>query len=450
MTPARRWLVGLGFTVGACVLAGGVLLSLIPSDAVLAQRLAGALGDASGVRVSVGAVHWHLRPLPVVVVDDVVTEQPLPVTLKKLSLYPDLSALWQRRIKLDLVELEGAVVPQKSLRGLGGGAKSGKLGGAVTTDSALSSDAKPGGDSWTLDALPLSRFVFRDVSWISRTGVAVVYDGQADFDAAWRPRTAQLRRPGVQPATDLSLSRQGEQDRWAVLLNAGGGTGHGELQVQTLGNGSLHLTGKLAPKGIEVASALKAFNRKPVIGGQASGTTTLSADGMSAIGLAQSLHTQTSFTMGPSTLLRFNLDKAVRSLGKAHDGQTRLDSVTGQLDTQNTPDGMLIDFTRVKATSGALSASGKARLMNRHIDAEVAVDLVDGVVGVPLRITGPLDKVTVSAPAGAVAGAVVGTAVLPGVGTAIGARLGAAIGNLFGSAPPTASAKPKTPVPPGR
>lgn len=440
MTPSRKWLVGMGLGVGACALVGGVLISLVPSDAVLAQRLTAALGDASGVKVSVGAVHWHLRPLPVVVVDDLVTDQPQPVTLKKLSLYPSISALWQRRIKLDLVELEGAVVPQQSLRGLGGAAKSVKSG-EIT-----------GADSWTLDKVPLSRFVFQDVSWISRSGVAVMYDGQADFDAAWRPRTAQLRRPGIQPVTDLSLSRRGEQDRWAVLLNVGGGTGHGELQVQTLANGGLHLTGKLAPKGIEVASALKAFNRKPVISGQASGTTTLSADGVDAVGLAQSLHTQTSFTMGPSTLLRFDLDKAVHSLGKAHEGQTRLDKVTGQLDTQNTADGMVIDFTRIKATSGVLSASGKARLFNRYIDAELAVDLVDGIVGVPLKINGPLDKVTVSAPAGAVAGAVVGTAVLPGVGTAIGARLGAAMGSLFGpaSASASASAKPQKPAPPVR
>ena len=197
-----------------------------------------------------------------------------------------------------------------------------------------------------------------------------------------------------------------------------------------------------------MASALQAFNRRPVIGGQASGTTTLLADGLNAIDLAGSLHTQTVFTMGPSTLLRFDLDKAVRSLGKAHDGQTRLDSVTGQLDTQNTPDGIMIDFTRIKATSGALSVSGKARLFNRHIDAEMAVDLVDGIVGVPLKINGPLDRVTVSAPAGAVAGAVVGTAVLPGVGTAIGARLGAAIGNLFG--PVSASTKPQAQASPKR
>ena len=108
---------------------------------------------------------------------------------------------------------------------------------------------------------------------------------------------------------------------------------------------------------------------------------------------------------------------------------------------------MVVDYSKIKASSGALSASGKARVANRHIDAEFAVDLVKGVVGVPLKITGPLEQVRVSVPASAVAGAVVGTAVLPGIGTAIGARIGAAIGQLFGAKPGgKPSVKPAAPA----
>ena len=440
MTPARRWLVGVGLVAGVCAALGAVLLNLVPSDAVLAQRLAAALTHASGVKVSVGSVHWQLRPWPLVVAQDLVTDQPHPVVLKKLLLYPNINALWQRRIQLDLVELAGARVPQRSLRGIDGTAH----GQAGTTQPA----AAPPWDGWTLDKLPLSRFVFQDVLWVSRSGVAVIYNGQADFDSGWRPRTLQLRRPDAKRATDLSLVRQGQQDRWDVLLNAGGGTGNGELQVHTLPNGRLQLAGKLQPKGIEVASALQAFNRRPVVAGQAAGTTTLSAGGLNAIELMQSLHTRTVFTMGPSTLLRFDVDKAVRSLGKTHAGQTRLDRVSGQLDTQNTAAGMVIDFSQINVTSGALSASGHARLFNRQVDAELAVDLVDGLVGVPLQISGPMDNVTVRVPASAVAGAVVGTAVLPVLGTAIGARLGAAIGSLFG--PASGAPKPPTQASPKR
>jgi hypothetical protein len=67
----------------------------------------------------------------------------------------------------------------------------------------------------------------------------------------------------------------------------------------------------------------------------------------------------------------------------------------------------------------------------RQIEAEFSVDLVEGVVGLPLQVNGPLENVKVTVPRGVVAGAALGTAVLPGVGTAIGARVGAALGKIF-------------------
>jgi hypothetical protein len=95
----------------------------------------------------------------------------------------------------------------------------------------------------------------------------------------------------------------------------------------------------------------------------------------------------------------------------------------------------VVTLTRVKTSSGVLSASGKARIANRKIEAEFLVDLVDGVIGVPLVLSGPVDKIQVSVPAGALAGAATGTVVLPGIGTAIGARTGTALGKIFGSGP---------------
>ena len=195
---------------------------------------------------------------------------------------------------------------------------------------------------------------------------------------------------------------------------------------------------------------LEAFNRRPILAGKATGQTTVVSGGKTLGDLVRSMHSKTVFNMGPTTLLRFDMDKAIRSLGKDHQGQTRLESLTGQLDTQNTNNGMVMTFTGLKAKSGALSATGSAKLQNRTIDAEMSVDLVDGLVGVPLKITGPLSKVAVSVPPGAIAGAAIGTAVLPGIGTAIGARIGNALGNLFGGSPGD-STKPKplqTPKPP--
>ncbi|ABM35400.1 AsmA family protein [Polaromonas naphthalenivorans] len=428
MTRTRQWLLGAGVAAGMLALLAALLLSLVPSDEELAARASAELEAALGVPVRVGALHWRLRPTPTVVIEEVATGQPQPIEIKRLTAHLNTSALWQRRMKVDLAVVQGAVLPQLSLRGLG--------------RKPAAAEAGPARE-FTLDEVPMARIEFGDVTWISRHGIRVVYEGEADFDAAWRPRTARLRRPQTSPPADLALARKGQDDRWEVRSHIGGGTADGELLLHTSGQGGLRLTGQLQPRHIEVASALQAFNRRAIIAGKASGETTLSASGATAGELARSLHTTTSFSMGRSTLLRFDLDKAIRSLGQAHAGQTPLDSVTGQIDTQNTPQGMVVTFSRLQARSGAFSASGKARVAELRIQAELAVDLVDGVVGVPLTLSGPLDKVQVSVPASALAGAAAGTAVLPGIGTAIGARIGAAIGKLFGSEPePAAGPRP--------
>ena len=424
MPRTRKWLLALGLLLGLAALLWTALARLLPSDAALAQRAAAELEKALGVKVSVGALHWQLRPVPTLVMEDIATVQPQPIVMKKLTARLSLAALLQRRVRVDSAELDGAVLPQLSLHAL-----------------ADKPGAAHGQYRLGVDEVPLARLVFRDLTWITRHGVAIEFAGEVDFDAGWRPRQAQLRRPDFAPATELSLTRQAQEDRWAVRIKLGGGTADGELQLRTRDQGRLQLGGKLQPRGIEVASALSAFNRTPILSGKASGDTTLSASGRTVAELAQSVHTQTSFTMGRSALLRFDLDKAMRSAGQQHAGKTPLDAVSGKLDTQNTAKGMVVKLSNVKAKAGALSVSGQARLAQRQVDAEFAVDLIDGVVGVPLRLSGPIDHVKVSVPPGALAGAAVGTAVLPGVGTAIGARLGATLGKIFSPAPvPKASA----------
>lgn len=429
MTRVRSWLAVFSVLLVVALIAAATAAWLrLPDEQQLARDVELELESALGVKVTVAAVRWQLLPLPAIMLGDVATEQTPPVTFKKLTLYPKWSALYKRTLSFDLAELDGAVVPQLSFRKLG-------------RDS--DGESLPGG--LALATIPLERFVFRDVTWITRRGIPVVYDGEVEFDERWRPRTAQLRRPDYQPLTEANLARVGLQDQWRVNIQLGGGTANGDLQLKTTSDGQMRLDGKFKPQAVEVASALAAFNRRPVLAGEATGDTTLSASGASFADFVRSLQTRTTFAMAPATMLRFDMGKAVRSAGKDHTGQTALDSITGAMNTQNTPQGIVVSFKGIKARSGALSASGDATLANRRIDAEFAVDLVDGIVGVPLIITGPTDKVVVSVPNGAVAGAVVGTAVLPVIGTAIGARVGAAIGKLFGAAPAApASAARKT------
>ena len=114
----------------------------------------------------------------------------------------------------------------------------------------------------------------------------------------------------------------------------------------------------------------------------------------------------------------------------------------------------MLQYSALKARSGLLTASGSVRLFNRKLDGEVAVDIVDGVVGVPLKVAGTVEAPELSLTGGALAGAAVGSAVLPGVGTAIGARLGQRLEEMFdgddakekkGGAPATPRREPRAP-----
>ncbi|MCJ7799621.1 MAG: AsmA family protein, partial [Polaromonas sp.] len=209
MTPARKWLAGLGVAAAALALLGLVMARFIPSSEELAQRASARLEAVLGVPVDVGALQWRLFPSPRVVIEDVATRQTEPIELKMLTVYPRTAALWQLRLQVDRVELEGGVLPQLSLAELGAQAL-----------PAAEGPPPPSG----ANEVPLAHLVFHDVTWISRLGNHIVYDGDVEFDAGWRPRTARVRRPGFTPATDLALTRQGQgqEDRWDLRIRLGG------------------------------------------------------------------------------------------------------------------------------------------------------------------------------------------------------------------------------------
>jgi hypothetical protein len=161
--------------------------------------------------------------------------------------------------------------------------------------------------------------------------------------------------------------------------------------------------------------------------------------------LMRSIHTRTTFSVQPATFTRLDIAKAVSTAGISRGGTTPLDELTGTLDTQGTEDGIVMRYTNLKARSGVLTASGNLRLFNRKMEGDIAVDLVDGVVGVPLKIGGSVSDPEVSLTGGALAGAAVGSAVLPGVGTAIGARVGQQVEKLFGGGEPEKKPAPKPP-----
>ena len=435
--PARRWLLGIAATlllgVGALVWVVSVRL---PTDEEVAAKIAEGFEKRFGVALKIGGAHWSLLPVPVLALSEIATDQPRPITLRRLTLRLKLAPLLQRIVAVDDLEIESLVLPRASVRAFRGrGPKPQEDGGNLVALPA----------PWTLAPVPLEQLRWRDVVWIDRRDIALAYDGDIRFDPGWRPRQARLERAGATTLTRLRLDRLDGQDRWRTRIDVGGGTWNGVSRLETQPDGKLQLSADLEPRQIDIESLVQAFGRRTSVAGKFSGTTTLAAEAASAEDLGaliRSLHTRTTFSVQPATLTRLDVAKAVTTAGISRGGTTALDELTGTLDTQGTEDGVVMQYSNLKARSGVLTASGNLKLFNRKLDGEIAVDLVDGVVGVPLKVGGSMSDPELSLTGAALTGAAIGSAVLPGVGTAIGARVGQQVEKLFGGDKPKPASKP--------
>ena len=409
MTRSARWIIGLLLAlagVAAALLA--VLAWRVPDDRELAARIIAAAEKQYGVKLTVGAAHLQLWPRPQLMLEEVATTEERPLSVRRVVAHLRASELLRQKVSVESVEIEGAVVPQLALMRL-----------------------RPKHTAAGSTALAIQQLRFRDLTWITRHGKELALEGSVRLDADAALRQARLVRTGAQPQVQLTLTRDGT-DQWKVESRLGGGSADGVITIKRGEDGKLKLSGQLAPREIEVAGALQAFQVHSPVRGKASGQTELSASGDNVVALAASLHTSTTFSMASATLLRIDIDKAIRSFGKDRSGQTALRSLSGRMDTRNTPDGLVVRYTGLKAEGESFNARGEGTIAKRRIEGKATVDLVGGLVGVPVTISGPLAQPNVAVPTTALAstaiGAAVGTAVLPGVGTALGAKLGEMLG----------------------
>jgi uncharacterized protein involved in outer membrane biogenesis len=436
MSRTARWTAGIAAAMlGVLLLLAAGVAWWLPDDAQLAARIATAFEQRTGVGLRVGAAHWTLRPGLALVLDDLATVQKEPVTVRRLALHASLRELLARRIRIDEVVLEGAVLPRTSVREFrGAGERSSSPAGPLS-----------------LDAVPVGTLRFEDLTWIDRRGIALAYDGHIDFDAGWLPRQLEVARHGVTPPARLVLRREGDGYTWRTDVDVAGGTWNGTSTVQVLADQRMRLRAELAPRNVDLVGLSAAFGRDTAVEGRINGRTEVTAEGANPAEWLRVLHTRTQFTLRPAMLRRFDLARAVSTAGISRGGQTQLQELTGTLDTQATDEGIVMRYSNLKARSGVLTASGSATLLNRRIDGELAVDIVDGVVGVPLKIGGTIDAPELSLTGGALTGAAIGSAVLPGVGTALGARIGQRMEKIFGGdgagkkKPSSGTAKPHTP-----
>lgn len=424
MTLARRWALAAAALAALLVAACVVGWALVPSDAELARRLEAEFEARLGQKLAVGAVRWRVLGVPEVEVLDARTRQTPAIEVRRLAIRPQLMPLLRRQLVIDRLEVDGAVVPRDALTAFRG--------------------RSPGGAGGAGGAVVLRSVVFTDVTYISYSGVPVVYEGEIDLDEDRLPGRVQVRRPGVEPPVSLDARRDGRTDgaahRYQLRLRAGGGSANGQARLATSDDGRMVLQGELAPRGVDVASLMAAFHRRSFVGGLASGETELRAEGETAGELFRSLRTRSVLEVERARILRLDLDKAIKTLGQDRAGQTPLDSLGGVMATRNTEQGMTTEFTEVKAVAGNYSATGKATLYRKQIDAQGQLDIGGGIVSVPFAAKGPTREPAVEIAWGSLAGAAVGTAILPGIGTVIGSKIGGAV-----SGPPKVGADKAAP-----
>ena len=406
MIRFKAWLSAMGLLLLVSAAIALALASLVPSSPELARRAEAALGDALGVPVTVRALRWHVWPVPRLVIDDVATVQPQPIRLTRLTLYAGMPQSFSSGqnlaslIRIDRAELDGAELPQLSLPGLG---------------QAHADEAPRGPSAFDFAGASLVRLVFRDVNWVSRSGHALRYEGEMDFDDDWRPRTAQLRQPGAEPVAALQMTRRGVQNQWDVFIELAHGSARGQILLETGADKRLRLEGTLQAHQIDAPAAAGMFGLQPLLAGRVSGHTALWADGTSPGELARRLQTRSTFSFSAARLLQFDLDQALRTGGRDTEGETPLGPLTGQLDTYNTGQGVELNFSALKAEAhgdaGPLAVSGRMRVSPvQRVDAQFEVELLAGIIGQPLQISGPLDKLTVTIPRSAAAGKLAGSA----------------------------------------
>lgn len=434
MTRIFKWLTGV--ILVALLVLGGVALGLqgwVRSDD-FKQRVTREASALLGLPVQLAGIEVALWPLPAVALNGIEVQSKPPLTLARLELRPGWFALLRGRLEIATLVLRDAVLPQQAIDVLLLSLQKRKQSvPAVPGQTAKKPSDKPANDDAAVaDWLP-RRALLQGVSWISLKGASTTLDAELRMgdDGLLDDASLQVLKGNLQGLRG-KLQRE-EAGQWALRIDVGGGTVAGKIGMQgepsAQGGQVLVLQGQLETRGVEV-SALTAPNRP--LSGRLEASTTLKARAATTGGLVDALQTQTRFTVKDAVLNGLDLVKAVQTVGLNRGGQTALDTLAGQVQSQ----GRAAQLTNLVASSGALSATGQVAVSAAQaLSGRISVSL-GSTVAVPLVVGGTLASPEVTLTRGALLGAAIGTVVMPGVGTGAGMELGDRMGEglkkLFG------------------
>jgi uncharacterized protein involved in outer membrane biogenesis len=423
MNRIVKWVVGVLLVL--VLLLGAVAAALdrwVDSEDFRA-RVSQQVGAALGVPVELGSISVDVWPLPAVALDRVRVRSVPPLTLERVEARPVWAGLLQGRLEVSTLIVRNAVVPELAVTAIA----------ASIQKAKRAAPARAGASSSSGMAFLPRRTRLDQLTWVPAKGGSTTIDARAQLDDDGLPGSAQIdvvkgRWAGVK----ANLQRQ--PDHWALKAAIGGGTVAGKLQWRPGAKGGHTVQGQFDTANVEVA-AFTAPSR--TLTGRLEAHTTLNAAFREFGALADAMQSETKFTVHNAVVHGIDLVQAVKSVGLNRGGETRLDTLAGNVTTR----GRAVQLSNLVATSGALSANGNiAMAPDKSLSGRVTVDLASakagGAIGVPLAVGGTLDSPSVTLTRGALLGAAIGTAVAPGVGTGAGAKLGDRLGEslkgLFG------------------
>lgn len=424
MTRLLKWVAAL--LLLAVLLLAGVAIALkywVRSDD-FRNRVGQQISAALGVPVLLGSISVDVWPLPAVALDKVQIKSEPPLALERIEARPEWGPLLHGRLEIATLLVRDAVVPEPAVAAIAAAFQK-------QPRAAKDGDARnrAGGRR---EFLP-RRIVLEQVTWATSTGVSTTIDARAVLDDDGLPASAAVElRKGRFEGAKATLQRQ--PDHWALRAEIASGTVTGKLQLQPGEKAAPVLNGEFDIANVDVA-ALAA--RSGTLTGRLDAHTTLRASLQDPKALPEGLHTQTRFTIRDAVVHGLDLAQAVKSVGLSRGGETRLDTLAGNLAT----DGRSLKLSNLAASSGVLSATGTVamapnRSLSGHVTVNLAAKAAGTALGVPLVVGGTLDSPSVTLSRGALLGAAIGTLIAPGVGTAGGAKLGDNLGEglrgLFG------------------
>ena len=455
MQKILKWLVGLVLTLALLFAALVFGLHRWVSTDDFRQRVALQASATLGVPVTLGDVSVDVWPVPAVALNNIQVQSSPAITVGRIEARPKWQPLLQGQLVVATLIVRQAVLPQLGLDAVLQAMQTlskKKLLAPVSIGPELDlnteksvirvSDASlarslsgPAAMEW----LP-RRTLLDDVTWVSAAGTATAFDGQALLgDDGWPDSASVKLIRGNLQGLRAELKRQSSVEKtdafqWALRMDVGGGTVTGPVKLQapsTNAGRNWQVTAQLQTQGVEVA-ALTAPSK--TLSGLLDANSNLDARAATTAALAEALQTGTTFTMRNAVLHGIDLAKAVKTVGLNRGGETRLDTLSGQINTQ----GRAAQLSKLVASSGALSASGQVDISSsKALSGRINVDLADGsklgkalggAVGVPLAVGGTVAAPEVTLERSALIGGLLGTLIAPGAGTGAGFKLGGKLG----------------------